>query len=78
MSRDRRRREREDVDFELQLAQQLLLLDAEALLLVDDHEAELGGADVAGEHPVGADQDVDLAVAEPGEDRFHLRRLAKP
>ena len=35
-ARDRRRREREHVDLQLQLAQQLLLLDPEALLLVDD------------------------------------------
>ena len=38
-ARDRRRRQREHVDAQAQLAQQLLLLDAEALLLVDDHEA---------------------------------------
>ena len=40
-ARDRRRRHREHVDLQLQLAQQLLLLDAEALLLVDDHQAEV-------------------------------------
>ena len=40
-ARDRRRREREHVDLQLELAQQFLLLDPEALLLVDDHEAEV-------------------------------------
>ena len=76
-ARDRRRRERQHVDLQLQLAQQLLLLDPEALLLVDDDQAELLGADVAGEQPVGADQDVDLAGLEVGEHRFHLGRLAQ-
>ena len=63
-ARDRRRRERQHVDFQLQLAQQLLLLDPEALLLVDDDQAQVLGADVAREQPVGADQDVDLARLE--------------
>ena len=48
----------------LQLAQQLLLLDAEALLLVHDQQAEVLRAHVAREQPVGADQDVDLALGE--------------
>ena len=65
-ARDRRRREGEHVDLQLQLAQQLLLLDAEALLLVDDQQAEVLGADVAGEQAVGADQDVDAALGELG------------
>ena len=76
-ARDRRRRERQHVDLQLQLAQQLLLLDAEALLLVDDQEAEVLGADVAREQPVGADQDVDLARLEALQHLFHLRRLAQ-
>ena len=46
-ARNRRRRERQHVDPELQLAQELLLLDAEALLLVDDEEPQVLGADVA-------------------------------
>ena len=63
-ARDRRRAHRDDVHLELQLAQQLLLLDAEALLLVDDQQPEVLGAHVAREQPVGADQDVDLALGE--------------
>ena len=62
-ARDRRRRQREHVDRQAQLAQQLLLLDAEALLLVDDHEAQLLRLHVAREQAVRADQDVDLALA---------------
>ena len=76
-ARDRRRRERQHVDLQLQLAQQLLLLDPEALLLVDDDQAQLLGADVAREQPVGADQDVDLARLEVLQHRFHLRRRAQ-
>ena len=40
-ARDRRRAHRDHVDLQLELAQQLLLLDAEALLLVDDDQAEV-------------------------------------
>ena len=61
-ARDRRRRQREHVDLEPQRAQELLLGHAEALLLVDDHEPEGLGHDVAREHAVGADQHVDLAL----------------
>ena len=61
-ARDGRGREREHVDLEPQLAQELLLRDAEALLLVDDHEAEILGHDVAREQAVRPDEDVDLAL----------------
>jgi hypothetical protein len=71
-ARDRRRRHRQDVDFQFDLAQQLLLFDPEALLLVDDHEAEVLRPHVAREQPVGADQDVDLALLEVLEDGFGL------
>ena len=73
-ARDRRRAHRDHVDLELELAQQLLLLDAEALLLVDDDQAEVLRAHVAAEHAVGADQDVDLAVGEALDGRALLGR----
>ena len=76
-ARDRRRRQRQHVDPQFQLAQQLLLFDPEALLLVDDHQAELLGPDVAREQAVGADQDVDLALLEVGEHGFGLGRGAQ-
>ena len=63
-ARDRRRAHRDDVDLQAQLAQQLLLLDPEALLLVDDQQPEVLRAHVAREQPVGADEDVDLPVRE--------------
>ena len=74
-ARDRRRGEREHVDLEPQRAQELLLLHAEALLLVDDDEPELLRDHVAREDPVRADEDVDLALGEVREHRLHLRRL---
>ena len=43
------------------------MLDAEALLLVDDDQAQVGEADIVGKQAVGADDDIDLAAAEGGE-----------
>ncbi len=76
-ARDRRRGQREDVDLEPQRAQELLLGDAEALLLVDDHEAQLLRDHVAGEDSVRADQDVDLPGLEVGQDALDVGRLAE-
>ena len=70
-ARDRRGAHRDHVDAQLELAQQLLLLDAEALLLVDDQQPQVLGAHVAREQPVGADEDVDLALGE-ARDRLLL------
>src|SRR4051794_24826788 len=63
-ARDRRGAHRDDVDLELELAQELLLLDPEALLLVDDDQPDVLAAQVAAEDAVGADEDVDAAVVE--------------
>ena len=60
-----------------ELAQQLLLRDAEPLLLVDDDEAEILRDRVAREDPVRPDQDVDLALAELGEHLLHVGGLAE-
>ena len=73
-ARDRRRAQREHVDLEPQRAQQLLLRDAEALLLVEDDEAELLRDHVAAEDAVRPDQHVDLALLEVGEHLLHLAR----
>ena len=71
--------------------QVLLVLDAEALLLVDDDQAEVLEPGGRLQQPVGADEDVDLArgqllddlVAlglrlEPGEHRDRHRELREP
>jgi hypothetical protein len=71
-ARDRRRAHREHVDVRPQLLEPLLVLDAEALLLVDDDEPEVLEPHLAGEQPVGADDDVHRPVGDPG---LHRRRL---
>ncbi len=76
-ARDRRGREGEHVDPQLQLAQQLLLLDAEALLLVHDQQAQVLRPHVARQQPVRADQDVDLASLERRGGLARLLRRAK-
>ena len=57
-----------------ELLDALLVLDAEALLLVDHQEAEVLELDALGEQPVGADDAVHLAGLEPGDHRARLRR----
>src|SRR4051794_11452204 len=76
-ARDRRRAHRDDVDLQLELAQELLLLDAEALLLVDDDEPDVLAAQVAAEDAVRADEDVDAAVVERGDRLALLLRTAE-
>ena len=66
--RDRGRREREHVHLQAERAQQLLLGDPEALLLVEDHEPELLRDHVAREEPVRPDQHLDLPLAELAQD----------
>ena len=69
---------REHVHLEPQRLEQLLLRDAEPLLLVEDHEPELLRDHVAAEDPVRADEDVDLARGEVGEDPLRLLRRHEP
>ena len=57
----------------LQLLEPLLVGDAEALLLVDDEQPQVAEADVPREQPVGADDEVDRAVLEPGQGRAPAR-----
>ena len=54
--------------------QALLLLHAEALLLVDDDQAEVRERDVLAEQPVRADDDVDRAVGQSGQRSLVLPR----
>ena len=61
-------RHREHVDARAQPLHLLLVLDAEALLLVDDDQAEVLDPDVGVEQPVGADDDVDAAVGQARDD----------
>jgi hypothetical protein len=60
-ARDRRRGQGQHMDVGLELLQPLLLHDAEMLLLVDDHQAEMRETHILGEQRMGADDDLDLA-----------------
>jgi hypothetical protein len=50
-----------------QCLQRLLLAHAEALLLVHDHQPQVGEAHVRLQQAVGADDDVDLALGDLGQ-----------
>ena len=52
----------------LELLQPLLVLDAEALLLVHDHQPEILEIHVLRQQPVRADGDIDFAFRQIGED----------
>ena len=61
--RNRRRGERQDVDLRAQLLEALLVLDAEPLFLVDDHQAEIAELHIFLQQAMGADDDVDEPAA---------------
>ena len=73
-ARDRRRGQRQHVDLRAQLLEPLLVGDAEALLLVDDQQAEVLEPHVARQQAVGADDDVELALGQRG----HRLAAARP
>ena len=50
-------------------------MDAEAVLLVDDHQSEIVEGDAGLEERMGADEEMDGAVGEAGEDRLALAAL---
>ena len=69
---NRRRGEREHMHLGTQMLEPLLVGDAEMLLLVDDQKSEILELDGLAEQGVGADHDVDAAVADT---LLHLRKL---
>ena len=73
-ARDRRGGHRQDVHVGAQGLERLLVLDAEALLLVDDDEAELLERNGAGQQRVGADHQVNLARGQPRLDLLGFLR----
>ena len=66
-ARDRRGGERQHVYLGAQLLEALFMRDAEALLLVDDQQAQIGEGDIFGEQAMRADDDVDLAGGDVGQ-----------
>ena len=69
---NRGRREREHVHGRSQLLHPLLVGDAEPVLLVDDHEAQILERDVLRQEPVRTDHDVHGALSQPIDHRFLL------
>ena len=76
-ARNGRGREREHVDLVAELLQALLRGDAEALLLVHDHQPQVAEQDVLREQPVRPDHEVHGPVGEAGERRRLLLRGAR-
>ena len=70
-ARNRRRGQRQHVDLGAQGLERLLLAHAEAVLLVDDRQAQTGELHILLQQAVGADDDVDLALGH----LFERRRL---
>ena len=64
-ARDGRGRQRQHVDVGAQGLERLLVLDAEALLLVDDDQTEILELDLRVQQLVRADDDVDAAALQP-------------
>ena len=73
-ARDRRRAHREDVDLGAEALQALLVADAEAVLLVDDDQAQAGERRPVGEQRMRADHDVDGPGGGAGADGGLLLR----
>ena len=76
-ARNRRRGERQHVRLHLELLEALLVLDAEAMLFVDDDQPEIRELDVGTEQAMRADDDVDLLRLEVGENRRLLFRRSE-
>src|SRR5450756_1185136 len=76
--RNRRRRHGQHVHRRAQRLEVLLVLDPEALLLVDDDQAQVLELGSGREQPVSADHDVDAAVADPVQDRLLLGGAVEP
>ena len=73
-ARDRRRGERQHIDLGAQLLQRLFLPHAEAVLLVDDHQADARQLDLAPEQFVRADDNVELALRQLVQNLVRLLR----
>ena len=76
-ARNRRCRKREHVDALAKVLHLLLVAHAEALLLVDDHQAQVMGVDIARQQAMRAYQHIHAAVGEALERRSLLLRRAE-
>ena len=66
------------MNFRAQRFQPFLVGDAEMLLLVHHHEAEIAELDLLAEDRVGADDDIDAAVGEARAHRGHILGADQP
>ena len=73
-SRNRRCREREHVDLHAQVFELLLVLHTKALLLVDDHHAQVLGVHIGRKQAVRADEHINRALGKRLERALLLRR----
>ena len=76
-TRDGRCRKREHVNLLAQVLELLLVLHAKALLLVDDHQAQVLGVHIGRKQTVRADEHVDRALGKRLERALLLRRRAE-
>ena len=67
----------EHVDAGRELLDPLLLRHTEALLLIDDEQPQAAEAHILRQHPVGADEDIDLASGGAAQDVLLLLRGAE-
>ena len=74
-SRDRRRGQSENIYLRSEVLEVLLMGDSEALLFIDDEEAELREIDILREQAMGADEDVDPPLARVFDGLPRISRL---
>ena len=77
-ARNRRGGQREHVYVGPESLDGLLVADPEMLFLVDHEEPQVLEADVLGQQPVGADDDVDRSVGQPADDPAGLSGRQEP
>ena len=77
-ARDRRRRQREDVDLGPHRFDPFLLLHAETLLLVDDQQPQVAELHVLGNEPVRADDEMNLSAEKIAQRLLLPRRAPEP
>src|SRR5688572_11849364 len=76
-ARDRRCSHRKDIESLFHFLEAFLLLDAEALLLIDDQQPQILEQHVRLEQRMRADDDVDFAFRESRENLLRLLRRAE-
>ena len=71
-TRDRSRRQREDIDMSFELLQGLLVCDTKSMFLIDHEESKPAKSDILREEPMSSDDDIDISGLHAVEDTFLL------